>query len=54
MEMALVRVSDYTASDVYGVDGVYPIFAESGGNGYVQEYIGFTLDGGSFSREQVE
>lgn len=53
METALARVSEYIASDK-GVDGVYPIFAESGGSGYAQEYIGFTLDGGSFSREQVE
>lgn len=54
METALARILDYTASEAYGVDGVYPIFAESGGSGYAQEYIGFTLDGGSFSREQVE
>ena len=54
METALARVSDYAASGAYCVDGVYPVFAESGGSGYTQEYIGFTLDDGSFSREQVE
>ena len=54
METALARVSDYVASKAYGVDGVYPVYAESGGSGYTQEYIGFTLDDASFSREQVE
>ena len=54
METALARVSDYIASEAYGVDGVYTLFAESGRSGYAQEYIGFTLDSGSFSRKQVE
>lgn len=54
METALTRISNYAASKVYGVDGVYHLFAESGRSGYAQEYIGFTLDSGSFSREQVE
>ena len=51
METALARVLDYTASEAYGVDGVYPLFAESGRSGYAQEYIGFTLDSESFSRK---
>lgn len=52
--MAAVRIQEYVASNAYGVDGVCPAAAEAGGPGYAQEYVGFTLDGGSLSREQVE
>lgn len=43
MDMALANIMSYTASAAYGVDGVYPVFSESGRVKYIQEYIGFTL-----------
>ena len=54
VDAALARIQDYAGSDAYGVDGVVAACAETGVSGYAREYIGFTVDGGSLSREQVE
>lgn len=50
---ALSCISSYMLA-ASGVGGVLAAAAEAGVSKYAQEYIGFTVDGGSLSREQVE
>lgn len=49
---ALVRIAARVLAES-GADGVYPVCSEATRTEYSQEYMGFTLDGGSISPEQM-